>query len=100
MKKMEITEDDVRKSVKGRGKGVELRAGASTPHQTQPDNISKLYLPIPFHQELGDEDTNEECVKLLAACGFSHYNKEVANDLKKCLPLRRTNEVIYPDERA
>ena len=42
LKKMGTTEDDVSKAVKGRGKGVDLRAGASTPHQTQPDNISKL----------------------------------------------------------
>jgi hypothetical protein len=83
LKKMGITEDDMKKAIKGRGKGVELRAGASTPHQTQPDNISKLHLPIPVYQQLGDEDTNEECVKLSAACGLYHYNKEVANDLKK-----------------
>jgi hypothetical protein len=80
---MEITEDDVRKAIKGRGKGVELRAGASTPHQMQPDKISKLHLPIPFHQQLGDEDINKECVKLSAACGLYHYNKKLANDLKK-----------------
>jgi hypothetical protein len=83
LKKMGITEDDVRKAVKGCGKGFELRLGASTPHQTQPDNISKLRLPIPFHQELGDEDTNEECVKLSAACGIYHYDEEVTNNLKK-----------------
>ena len=52
LKKMGITEDDTRKAFKERGKPVELRAVASTPHQTQPDNISKLHLPIPFHQQL------------------------------------------------
>ena len=80
---MRIAVDDVKKAVKFRGKAVELRAGASEPHQTHPDNISKIHLPIPFHQELGDDDTNEECVKLSAVCDLYHYNREVVNDLNK-----------------
>ena len=80
---MGIAVDDVKKAVKFRGKAVELRAGASEPHQTQPDYISKLHLPITFHQHLGDNDTNEECVTLSAACGLYHYNRDVENDLNK-----------------
>ena len=62
---------------------VELRARASEPNQTQPDYISKFHLHITFHQQLGDDDTNEGCVKLSAACGLYHYNREVSNDLNK-----------------
>ena len=79
---MGVTEDDVRKAVEEPGKGVELRAGARTQHQAKTDNISKLQLPIPFHQELGDNDGNEECVKFAAACGLFHYDEDVANELK------------------
>ena len=83
LKKMGIAVDDVKKVVRYRGCAVELRAGASEPHKTQPDYISKLHLPIPFHQQLGDDDTKEECVKLSAAWGLYHYNRDVANDLNK-----------------
>ena len=41
--------------------------------------------------ELGDDDTNEECVKLSAACGLYHYNREVANDLNK-MSTSQTNQ--------
>ena len=64
LKKMGIAVEDVRKAVKSPGFSVSLRAGASRPHQPHPDDISKLNLPIPFPQTVGDEYTNDECVKI------------------------------------
>ena len=83
LKKMGITEDDVRKAVEMRGKAVEIRAGARTKshYRAGKDVISELKLPIPFRQEGGNKDTGNHCVQLAVACVIFPYNKTVAKKL-------------------
>ena len=84
LKKMGITEDDVRKAVDVAGKGVRLRAGGRGKSHYRPvkNAISELKLPIPFRQEEGNKDTDNHCVQLAAACGIFYYNERVANKVK------------------
>ena len=64
LKKMGITEDDVRKAVGVPGKSVQLRAGsrAKLHYRAGKDVISEIKLPIPFQQEGGNKDTDNHCV--------------------------------------
>ena len=55
LKKMGITEDDVRKAAEAPGFAVELRAGATRRSNYRPGKavVSEFELPIPFWQEGG-----------------------------------------------